>query len=62
MKELDVLLLRFVERESTQLENGEWPELEALLATEDDRLWTWVQKPETLQEPAFRPLLNAIRS
>ena len=62
MKELDVLLLRFVERESERLENGAWPELEKLLCAEDDRLWEWVQKPETLQERAFRPLLDAIRS
>ncbi|MEE4293340.1 MAG: succinate dehydrogenase assembly factor 2 [Xanthomonadales bacterium] len=62
MKELDVLLLRFVERESAQLENGGWPEFEELLSAEDDRLWAWVQKPETLDQSAFRPLLDAIRS
>jgi len=61
MKELDILLLRFVDRESAQLEKGDWPELEDFLATEDDRLWEWVQKPETLDEPAFRSLLKAIR-
>ena len=47
MKELDVLLERFIDKHAADLGLGAWPELEGLLAMEDDRLWDIVQKPET---------------
>ncbi len=47
MKELDVLLERFIKSQSAALELGAWPELESLLAMEDDNLWHVVQNPET---------------
>ena len=37
MKELDVMLERFLERQESALAEGGWPELEALLDAEDDR-------------------------
>ena len=43
MKELDVLLERFLVRQANALRDGRWPELEALLDTEDDCLWDWLQ-------------------
>lgn len=62
MKELDVLLLRFVERESAALQAGGWPQFERLLAVEDDCLWDWVQSPQSASDSEFRDLLQALRS
>ncbi len=45
MKELDVLLEQFIKSQSAALQQGAWPELENLLALEDDQLWDFVQKP-----------------
>ena len=61
MKELDMLLERFIEREQRQLRGGAWPDLEALLATEDDRLWAWLQDTGHAGAGPFRPLLDRIR-
>jgi antitoxin CptB len=47
MKELDVLLERFIHMQSAELEQEAWPELEALLAMEDDQLWDLIQNPAT---------------
>ena len=43
MKELDMLLERFIDINEESLAEGSWPELEALLQTEDDVLWDWFQ-------------------
>lgn len=48
MKELDVLLESFIGKHAEELEQGAWPELEPLLAMEDDRLWDIVQNPAIL--------------
>jgi succinate dehydrogenase flavin-adding protein (antitoxin of CptAB toxin-antitoxin module) len=58
MKELDVLLETFIARQEDALAQGRWPELEALLEEEDDRIWQWVLAPETCSE--FRGLIDAI--
>jgi antitoxin CptB len=42
MKELDVLFERFFEHHSESLSNGDWPQLEELLAQEDDVLFDWI--------------------
>jgi len=47
MKELDVLLERFIKDQSVALDQGAWPQLESLLAMEDDSLWYVVQNPAT---------------
>jgi len=60
MKELDVLLERFFRRESQALDTGAWPELEDLLAKEDDVLWDWLQDPERADAQPFRALLERI--
>ncbi len=57
MKELDVLLERFIAEESSALKLGQWPELEALLALEDDKLWDYLQQPESDEAAEFRHLL-----
>jgi succinate dehydrogenase flavin-adding protein (antitoxin of CptAB toxin-antitoxin module) len=60
MKELDILLERFLaENERTLLEGG-WPELEGLLETEDDILWDWFQNPEAVASGPYGKLLKAI--
>ena len=61
MKELDLLLERFLDRHRESLSAGQWPELETLLDTEDDTLWDWLQDPTTPGAAAFRPLLDRIR-
>lgn len=61
MKELDVLLQRFVAAEQTRLAAGAWPELEVLLAAEDDRLWDFLQHTDHPAAIRFRPLLECIR-
>ena len=62
MKELDILLERFIVTHETDLAAGEWPEFEALLQTEDDCLWDWLQNPERTDATAYRALLMALRS
>ena len=61
MKELDVLLERFLERERGPLAAGRWPELELLLETEDDVLWQWLQDPAAVNAAPYRRLLEQIR-
>jgi succinate dehydrogenase flavin-adding protein (antitoxin of CptAB toxin-antitoxin module) len=61
MKELDLLLERFVDRHAEALDAGRWPELEALLETEDDLLWDWVQNPAAPGAAGYRALLEWIR-
>lgn len=60
MKELDILLERFVAGNEASLSAGAWPELESLLNTEDDVLWDWIQDPDMLQAKPFRSLLMKI--
>ena len=62
MKELDVLLERFVEDQRPALERGEWPQLEEILRAEDDLLWDWLQNPEMLEDEAGVRLLAQIRN
>ena len=61
MKELDVLLERFLLTHRQPLAAGRWPELETLLETEDDLLWNWLQNPAAEQATPWRPLLERIR-
>jgi succinate dehydrogenase flavin-adding protein (antitoxin of CptAB toxin-antitoxin module) len=61
MKELDILLERFVLGRSAALDAGEWPEFEALLAEEDDLLWNLLQDPGTPGGESYRTLLAEIR-
>jgi succinate dehydrogenase flavin-adding protein (antitoxin of CptAB toxin-antitoxin module) len=60
MKELDLLLERFISANESQLAEGAWPELESLLSVEDDKFWDWVQYPDQAEPPQFRDLLEKI--
>ena len=61
MKELDVLLERFLDGHERQLAAGAWPEFEALLQSEDNLLWDWLQHPAHAGSAPFRQLLREIR-
>ena len=50
MKELDILLERFILENEFSLSAGSWPEFEAMLACEDDQLWDWFQHPAEADE------------
>lgn len=61
MRELEILLEGFLLRESEALTDGAWPEFEALLACEDDRLWDWFQGRNDAESAPFDQLIAAIR-
>jgi antitoxin CptB len=61
MKELDILLENFVEAESARISKGAWPEFEAMLRTEDDMLWDWIQDPGRPDAAGYHALLEHIR-
>jgi len=61
MKELDVLLDRFLQHQRQPLAEGRWPELEGLLETDDDLLWDWLQDPAAERAAPYRTLLERIR-
>jgi succinate dehydrogenase flavin-adding protein (antitoxin of CptAB toxin-antitoxin module) len=61
MKELDILLERFIDKEHSALARGAWPDLEALLAEEDDVLWDLLQDPALPQAKPYARLLEAVR-
>ena len=56
-----MLLERFIERQAAGLAAGDWPELEALLDTEDDLLWKWLMNPSAARAGPYRRLLESIR-
>ena len=61
MKELDILLERFVLANEDSLAQGGWPDFEELLALEDDVLWDIMRQSEENQLHNFDSLTNAIR-
>ncbi|MEM1412785.1 MAG: succinate dehydrogenase assembly factor 2 [Pseudomonadota bacterium] len=61
MRELEILIERFLLREREALNAGEWADLESLLACEDDRLWDWFQGRLDDEAEPYQHLINAIR-
>lgn len=61
MRELEILIENFLRHEEAALSDGAWPDLEALLACEDDQLWDWFQGRYDTAPAAYRPMLDAIR-
>ncbi|MBT8060019.1 MAG: succinate dehydrogenase assembly factor 2 [Xanthomonadales bacterium] len=61
MKELDVLLERFLRDEATALGQGAWPGFEEMLREEDDVLWDWLMNPALPAAERYRKLLERIR-
>ena len=62
MKELDILLQRFLAESEQQLVEGAWPEFEDFLQSEDDRMWAWLQHPDRAEAVRYRRLLYNIRN
>lgn len=61
MKELDILLEAFLEKNHDLLIEGAMPELERFLDQEDDRIWDWLQQLSVPSDPEFRALVSLIR-
>ena len=61
MRELELMLEAFLRREEEALSGGQWPEFEALLACEDDRLWDWFQGAYDGDSSQFQSLIDNIR-
>ena len=61
MRELEIMLEGFLAREEGPLSDGQWPEFEALLACEDDRLWDWFQGHDDPESTPFQSLIESIR-
>lgn len=62
MQELDMLMLRYLDRRWAQAPAAERSDFERLLGTEDDRLWRWVLGHEAIDDPALKALVERIQS
>jgi len=60
MKELDVLLENFFELNSAAISRGEWPQLEELLAQEDDVLFDWISGRDLPADPDVLLLIKTL--
>jgi antitoxin CptB len=60
MKELDVLFEAFFETQSESLRTGGWPQLEELLAQEDDVLFDWISGRNLPADPEVLNLINKL--
>lgn len=62
MRELDLLLTRYLEREWAQASEAERGVFLQLLDSEDDRLWRWFLGNETAPDAALVALVQHIRT
>ena len=62
MKELDVLLERFVRRALDRLDDGELEALEHLLAQPDQDILKWIASASAIPPPSIRGIVMLIRS
>lgn len=62
MKELDLMLEGFVLQHAGEISAGGWPQLESLLACEDDQLWAWLQGRSEHPDSQLQSLIKLIRS
>ena len=62
MRELDALLVRWLERERPQASDAERGDFLRLLECEDDRLWRWFLGHETAPDAALDSLIQYIRT
>ncbi len=60
MKELDVLLEAFFDRQAESLTAGGWPQLEDLLAQEDDVLFDWISGRNLPPDPDMLTLIDTL--
>ena len=61
MKELDLLLERFLERGYADLSEAEKGDFEALLARQDDELWDWFYQGREPDDATLGKLVRRIR-
>jgi antitoxin CptB len=61
MRELEALLVRWLERERPQASDRERGDFLRLLDCEDDRLWRWFLGHETPPDAALAVLVQRIR-
>jgi antitoxin CptB len=62
MRELDQLLVRWLDREWAQSSDGEREVFLRLLESEDDRLWRWFLGHEAAPDDALASLVQRIRT
>ena len=60
MRELDQLMLRYLDCRWAQAPAAERADFERLLEVEDDRLWRWVMGREAVQDPDLARILEHI--
>lgn len=60
MKELDVLLEAFFASQAKALLAGGWPQLEELLAQEDDVLFDWISGRNLPADPDLQKLIDTL--
>ena len=60
MKELDVLFEAFFEKQAELLLAGGWPQLEELLAQEDDVLFDWISGRNLPPDPDLLRLIKTL--
>ena len=60
LKELDVLFEAFFAKQAESLANGGWPQLEALLAQEDDVLFDWISGRDLPSDPDVLNLIDTL--
>ncbi len=60
MKELDVLFEVFFDQQAESLLAGGWPELENLLAQEDDVLFDWISGRNLPADPDLLRLIKTL--
>lgn len=60
MRELDQLMLRYLDRRWPAAEAGERAAFERLLDIEDDRLWRWFMGREAVEETDLRGIVERI--
>jgi len=60
MRELDQLMLRYLDRRWTEADAEERADFERLLACEDDGLWRWFMGRDKPEDPALERLVQRI--
>jgi len=60
MKELDVLFEAFFAKQAESLAAGGWPQLEDLLAQEDDVLFDWISGRDLPSDPEVLNLIDTL--
>lgn len=61
MKELDLVLTRYLDQHFRSASAHEQQNFERLLTVEDDRLWEWVLGRSTAEDPELHALVQRLR-